>query len=179
MVGPKAHVIIQFRTTVYMVSRSSYQPYVIRHVHDLGNCLFASPTVFRFNSNNASYIYPLARSRLWFCRQALHRHVGREWIPLALVLGITMPFAFLFKYLHLGFVCRSLWAYWCASKGAKEKMMFPYWIRRFLFYSIVLLILPMICGLVPFASPAEWKDHFALKAIDLLQPSSESDWSEF
>jgi len=64
------------------------------------------------------------------------------------------------------------------QKGAKEKMMFPYWIRRFLFYAIVLLILPMICGLVPFASPAEWKDHFALKAIDLLQPSSESDWSE-
>lgn len=65
-----------------------------------------------------------------------------------------------------------------SQEGGKEKMMFPYWIRRFLFYTIVLLILPMICGLGPFASPAEWKDHFALKAIDLLQPSSESDWSE-
>jgi len=119
MVGPKVHVIIQFRTTVYMVSRSSYQPYVIRHVHDLGNCVFTSPKVFYFDSNNASYIYPLARSRLWFCWQALHRHIGREWIPLALLLGSTMPFAFLFKYLYLGFVCRSLWAYWCASKGGK------------------------------------------------------------
>lgn len=61
--------------------------------------------------------------------------------------------------------------------GAMEKTMFPYWIRRFFFYAVVLLLLPMICGLVPFASPAEWKDHLSLKVMDLLQPTSEWDWS--
>ncbi|XP_058187156.1 protein CPR-5 isoform X2 [Rhododendron vialii] len=59
--------------------------------------------------------------------------------------------------------------------GAMEKTMFPYWIRRFFFYAFVLLLLPMICGLVPFASPAEWKDHLSLKVMDLLQPTSEWD----
>ncbi|KAI8536084.1 hypothetical protein RHMOL_Rhmol10G0228600 [Rhododendron molle] len=60
--------------------------------------------------------------------------------------------------------------------GAMEKKtMFPYWIRRFFFYAVVLLLLPMICGLVPFASPAEWKDHLSLKVMDLLQPTSEWD----
>ncbi|KAG5529322.1 hypothetical protein RHGRI_029879 [Rhododendron griersonianum] len=59
--------------------------------------------------------------------------------------------------------------------GAMEKTMFPYWIRRFFFYAVVLLLLPMICGLVPFASPAEWKDHLSLKVMDLLQPTSEWD----
>ncbi|XP_058186430.1 protein CPR-5-like isoform X2 [Rhododendron vialii] len=57
--------------------------------------------------------------------------------------------------------------------GAMEKTMFPYWIRRFFCYAIVLLLLPMIRGLVPFASPAEWKDHLSLKVMDLLQPTSE------
>lgn len=111
MVGPKARVIIQFWTTVRIVLSSSFEPCNIRFVHDLGNRLFTSPTVVRFKSNNASHIHPHARSCLWFCRHSLHRYIGREWIPLALVLGSTIAFAFLFKCSYLGFVSRPLWAH--------------------------------------------------------------------
>lgn len=36
---------------------------------------------------------------------------------------------------------------------------FPYWARRVAFY-LMLLVLPLLCGLMPFAGPVEWKDHF-------------------
>ncbi|XP_059624367.1 protein CPR-5 [Cornus florida] len=54
------------------------------------------------------------------------------------------------------------------SPGAKGDTIFPYWIRRFLFYTTVLLLLPLACGLVPFASLVEWKDHFFSLIIDYL-----------
>ncbi|KAK8498028.1 hypothetical protein V6N12_001385 [Hibiscus sabdariffa] len=41
----------------------------------------------------------------------------------------------------------------------------PYWIRRSIFYSIMLFVLPLLCGLMPFASPSEWKDHFLLLVL--------------
>jgi hypothetical protein len=43
------------------------------------------------------------------------------------------------------------------SQGTKGTI-FPYWIRQFLFYVILLLFLPLFCGLMPFASLGEWKD---------------------
>ncbi|MFQ6654125.1 hypothetical protein Gotur_025225 [Gossypium turneri] len=42
----------------------------------------------------------------------------------------------------------------------------PYWIRRSLFYSIMLVILPLLCGLMPFAGLFEWKDHFLQLVLD-------------
>lgn len=39
----------------------------------------------------------------------------------------------------------------------------PYWLRRYSFYTLVLLILPTSCGLLPFASVDEWKVHFTEK----------------
>ncbi|TYJ46904.1 hypothetical protein E1A91_A02G151600v1 [Gossypium mustelinum] len=42
----------------------------------------------------------------------------------------------------------------------------PYWIRRSLFYSIMLFILPLLCGLMPFAGLFEWKDHFLQLVLD-------------
>ncbi|KAK5843322.1 Protein CPR-5 -like protein [Gossypium arboreum] len=42
----------------------------------------------------------------------------------------------------------------------------PYWIRRLLFYSIMLFILPLLCGLMPFAGLFEWKDHFLQLVLD-------------
>lgn len=48
---------------------------------------------------------------------------------------------------------------------------FPYWIRRLAFYSNALLVLPILCGLMPFASLHDWKEHFSsLTADKLLDP---------
>ncbi|KAF6175660.1 hypothetical protein GIB67_022662 [Kingdonia uniflora] len=46
------------------------------------------------------------------------------------------------------------------SGGANVKPMFPYWIRRFVFYATILVFLPLFCGLMPFASPSQWGSHF-------------------
>lgn len=54
------------------------------------------------------------------------------------------------------------------SQGTKGNAIFPYWIRQFLFYVILLLFLPLFCGLMPFASLGEWKDHFSLLVRDSL-----------
>ncbi|KAG6721834.1 hypothetical protein I3842_03G131500 [Carya illinoinensis] len=54
------------------------------------------------------------------------------------------------------------------SQGTKGKAIFPYWIRRVIFYAIMFLFLPLFCGLVPFASLSEWKDHFLLLVTDYL-----------
>lgn len=51
-------------------------------------------------------------------------------------------------------------------QGAERKTMVPYWIRRSLFYSTLLFIIPLVCGLMPFASPSEWKEHFSLLVLD-------------
>ncbi|XP_010245864.1 PREDICTED: protein CPR-5 isoform X2 [Nelumbo nucifera] len=48
------------------------------------------------------------------------------------------------------------------SPGAEAKTILPYSMRRFAFYAIALLFLPLLGGLMPFASPNEWKDHFSL-----------------
>ena len=44
---------------------------------------------------------------------------------------------------------------------------FPYWMRRSLFYA-TLLFLPLLCGFMPFASPSDWFKHFTSQAVDLL-----------
>ncbi|XP_052197725.1 protein CPR-5 isoform X2 [Diospyros lotus] len=54
-----------------------------------------------------------------------------------------------------------------------RKTIFPHWIRRSMFYATILLFLPLMCGLMPFASPAEWKDHFASRAMDFFQATSD------
>ncbi|XP_044469975.1 protein CPR-5 isoform X2 [Mangifera indica] len=56
------------------------------------------------------------------------------------------------------------------SQGMKGKTVFPYWARRSIFYSTLLLFLPLVCGLVPFATLHEWKDHFLV----LIQDSESS-----
>ncbi|KAG6384921.1 hypothetical protein SASPL_153744 [Salvia splendens] len=44
---------------------------------------------------------------------------------------------------------------------------FPYWMRRLLFYA-TLLFLPLLCGLMPFASPLDWFKHFTSQEVDVL-----------
>ncbi|KAF8019092.1 hypothetical protein BT93_H3845 [Corymbia citriodora subsp. variegata] len=53
----------------------------------------------------------------------------------------------------------------------------PYWFRQVLFYAAVLIFLPLLCGLIPFASPVEWKDHFSQLIVDHLSDNSDTDWS--
>ncbi|KAG1363265.1 hypothetical protein COCNU_11G000920 [Cocos nucifera] len=59
------------------------------------------------------------------------------------------------------------------SQGAKVVRL-PYWIRRYIFYSILLLVLPTLSGLLPFASICDWKDHFSEK-IMLWSSGNESE----
>ncbi|XP_055833245.1 protein CPR-5 isoform X2 [Solanum dulcamara] len=47
------------------------------------------------------------------------------------------------------------------SEKTMRDRTFPYWIRRSVFYTTLLLFLPLLCGLMPFAGPGEWKDHFS------------------
>ncbi|KAK2438679.1 protein CPR-5 [Trifolium repens] len=62
----------------------------------------------------------------------------------------------LFKILHGPVV---------ASHKTKQNIILPYWFRRFWFYSTLLVFLPLLCGLAPFASFDQWKDHFLLKVF--------------
>ncbi|XP_077213680.1 CPR5 protein [Tasmannia lanceolata] len=63
------------------------------------------------------------------------------------------------------------------TKQVEEKIWFPYWIRRVAFYSVVLLFLPVLCGLMPFASFREWKDHFFTLVADKLLEPNVGAWS--
>ncbi|KAK7317009.1 hypothetical protein RJT34_00882 [Clitoria ternatea] len=59
-----------------------------------------------------------------------------------------------------------------APLTTKENAIFPYWIRRSMFYATLLVFLPLFCGLMPFANLGQWKDHFMLKVRDF----NGSDW---
>ncbi|XVE83231.1 hypothetical protein DITRI_Ditri16bG0071000 [Diplodiscus trichospermus] len=52
------------------------------------------------------------------------------------------------------------------TQGKRQSTLLPYWVRRSVFYSIMLLVMPLLCGLMPFASLSEWKDHFLLLVLD-------------
>ncbi|CAI9763447.1 unnamed protein product [Fraxinus pennsylvanica] len=53
------------------------------------------------------------------------------------------------------------------SDKVNDSTIFPYWIRRFMFFS-ALLLLPLLCGFMPFASPGEWIDHFSSRAMHFV-----------
>lgn len=53
-----------------------------------------------------------------------------------------------------------------AWQTTKKKTIFQYWIRRVIFYTILLVFLPLFCGLMPFASLDQWKDHFTMKGSE-------------
>lgn len=55
------------------------------------------------------------------------------------------------------------------AEKVERNPIFPYWTRKLLFY-LTLLILPLLCGFMPFAGPKEWFDHFS----DIL--SYVDDW---
>ncbi|KAG0492478.1 hypothetical protein HPP92_005876 [Vanilla planifolia] len=53
----------------------------------------------------------------------------------------------------------------------EKAVVLPYWIRRNIFYSMLLLIIPAAAGLFPFASVSEWKEHFIKKMMLLVSES--------
>ncbi|XP_038883325.1 protein CPR-5 isoform X2 [Benincasa hispida] len=44
----------------------------------------------------------------------------------------------------------------------------PYWFRRVVFYTLLLVFMPLLCGLIPFAGVGEWKDHFSLLVTEMI-----------
>ncbi|CAN1814107.1 Protein CPR-5 [Linum perenne] len=52
--------------------------------------------------------------------------------------------------------------------SSHRKTICPYWVRRSIFYTVTVLVLPLCCGLLPFAGFGEWKDHFYMLAVDVL-----------
>ncbi|KAJ4842412.1 hypothetical protein Tsubulata_039878 [Turnera subulata] len=59
------------------------------------------------------------------------------------------------------------------TDGMKHNAMIPFWFRRFVFYAVVLMFLPLCCGLLPFGNPGEWKDHFLLRVADVLSSTDD------
>ncbi|KAJ3700288.1 hypothetical protein LUZ61_003993 [Rhynchospora tenuis] len=49
-----------------------------------------------------------------------------------------------------------------------------YWIRRYVLYAILLVVLPVSAGLLPFASMAKWMEHFG-EMISLLNVGEEQE----
>ncbi|XP_043721503.1 protein CPR-5 isoform X2 [Telopea speciosissima] len=58
------------------------------------------------------------------------------------------------------------------AQGTGSRAMLPYWLRRLVFYVIILLFLPLFGGLMPFASLTDWKDHFLLLIREKLVASA-------
>ncbi|PON50867.1 CPR-like [Trema orientale] len=59
------------------------------------------------------------------------------------------------------------------SPGMKYDTRLPYWTRRFLFYGMLLVFLPMLCGLIPFAGLGEWTNHFLLRIADYMSATED------
>ena len=47
-----------------------------------------------------------------------------------------------------------------AISNKDQKRLMPYWTRRSAFYSTLVLVVPVLSGLLPFASLSEWQEHF-------------------
>eukprot|EP01018_Ginkgo_biloba_P038938 Gb_37504 [translate_table: standard] len=50
--------------------------------------------------------------------------------------------------------------------GIRKRALIPPWIRKFVFHTILLLVLPVTAGLTPFASTRDWAKHFSLIIFD-------------
>ncbi|CAH8326777.1 unnamed protein product [Eruca vesicaria subsp. sativa] len=46
--------------------------------------------------------------------------------------------------------------------------MIPYWARRSVFFGLILLVLPVVNGLLPFATVGEWGHHFTVVVFESL-----------
>ncbi|KAI4385220.1 hypothetical protein MLD38_003273 [Melastoma candidum] len=63
------------------------------------------------------------------------------------------------------------------SQGKKQDpTIIPYWVRRSVFYGAILVVLPLLCGLVPFGGPFEWKEHISQLVAGGLYEEDDGDW---
>ncbi|GKC16292.1 hypothetical protein Tco_1013074 [Tanacetum coccineum] len=102
-----------------------------------------------YKSNNANYFPTFAvGSRLRFCWKILHGYIRSKRELLAVLLGVSLP----------------------VTGGSMGHVLFPYWLRRLAFYAIVLVYLPLLCGLMPFAGPVSFAslDILALAGKDFF-----------
>uniref|UniRef100_A0A0A0KM29 Protein CPR-5 n=2 Tax=Cucumis sativus TaxID=3659 RepID=A0A0A0KM29_CUCSA len=58
------------------------------------------------------------------------------------------------------------------SQAKNRHMILPYWFRRVVFYTLLLVFMPLLCGLIPFAGISEWKDHFCLLVSGMIAADS-------
>lgn len=47
------------------------------------------------------------------------------------------------------------------TNNSTSRKLFPYWFRRRVVFYPAVFVLPLLCGLMPFAGPFEWFEHFA------------------
>ncbi|KAJ4715575.1 putative CPR-5 [Melia azedarach] len=78
----------------------------------------------------------------------------------------TLCFVHFFSNIHTSALFLILHGPVNITQGTKKGALIPYWIRRSLFYSSMLLFLPLFCGFMPFASIGEWRDHFTSLVLD-------------
>ncbi|KAK2365160.1 protein CPR-5 [Trifolium repens] len=85
-------------------------------------CIFALPAVNNIViTNYANYFHRFdARNRLWLLWNDVYRHIGREWLYLALILGDSMFGAFLIYMLDIRFVHNSSWTNHNTADNEKE-----------------------------------------------------------
>ncbi|KAK8971264.1 Protein CPR-5 [Platanthera guangdongensis] len=88
---------------------------------------------------------------------------GYRW----LVYWETLCLIHLFANLFPSLLYRALYGRILVT-GGERAVRTPYWIRKYAFYCTLLLVLPTMAGLLPFASTSVWKDHFVEKAMALI-----------
>lgn len=88
---------------------------------------------------------------------------GYRWLIYWEALCLVHLFANLFPSI----LYRVLYGRVLAAHG-KTAILLPYWIRRYGFYLMLMLVLPTMAGLLPFASLVDWKDHFFERIMILV-----------
>lgn len=88
---------------------------------------------------------------------------GYRWLVFWEMLCLIHLFANLFPSL----LYRALYGRVVVAGGERTDRT-RYWIRKYTFYCTLLLVLPAMAGLLPFASTSVWKDHVVEKAMALI-----------
>lgn len=92
---------------------------------------------------------------------------GYHW----LIYWETLCLVHLFANLFPSVLYRALYGRVLVAQGEKHVRNW-YWIRKYTFFGILLLVLPVMAGLLPFATIGVWKDHLIEKFMILI-PSIE------
>ncbi|KAJ8557328.1 hypothetical protein K7X08_002953 [Anisodus acutangulus] len=95
-----------------------------------------------------------------FCIDALGGS-GYHW----LIYWETLCLLHFFSYVFISTLFLILNGPVTVSEKSRDRT-FPYWMRRSMFYTTLLLFLPLLCGLMPFAGAGEWKNHFSSLVLD-------------